>query len=126
MFCELVGCNSETVQDAMDVVSSMNAVFSCFDELMDEFNVYKVETVGQIYMAVSGAPDRTKWHAQNVADLSLKMVEKIQNLQMPSGGSVGIRIGGMSNGVELTAIKTSIITHKHFQGYILGQLWLEW
>lgn len=93
MFCELVGCNSETVQDAMDLVSSMNAVFSCFDELMDEFNVYKVETVGQIYMAVSGAPDRIKCHAQNVADLSLAMTERIRSLLMPSGGGVEIRIG---------------------------------
>ncbi|KAF2887217.1 hypothetical protein ILUMI_18956, partial [Ignelater luminosus] len=42
MFCDLVGFNSSTVQDAMDVVASMNEVFSCFDELMDKFNVYKV------------------------------------------------------------------------------------
>lgn len=42
MFCDLVGFNSSTVQDAMDVVSSMNEVFSCFDALMDKFNVYKV------------------------------------------------------------------------------------
>lgn len=42
MFCELVGFNSATVKDAMDVVCSMNAVFSCFDALMDKFNVYKV------------------------------------------------------------------------------------
>jgi hypothetical protein len=26
----------------MDVVMSMNAVFSCFDALMDRYNVYKV------------------------------------------------------------------------------------
>ena len=26
----------------MDIVSSMNAVFSCFDKLMDKYNVYKV------------------------------------------------------------------------------------
>jgi len=26
----------------MDVVMSMNAVFSCFDDLMDRYNVYKV------------------------------------------------------------------------------------
>ena len=45
LFCELVGFNSNTVQDAMDVVTCMNAVFSCFDELMDKFNVYKVENV---------------------------------------------------------------------------------
>jgi len=42
MFCELVGFNSSTVEDAMELVSTMNAVFSCFDALMDTFNVYKV------------------------------------------------------------------------------------
>ena len=34
--------SSSTVKDAMDVVMSMNAVFSCFDDLMDRYNVYKV------------------------------------------------------------------------------------
>lgn len=42
MFCELVGFNSSTVEDAMELVSTMNAVFSCFDSLMDTFNLYKV------------------------------------------------------------------------------------
>jgi len=42
LFCELVDFSSSTVQDAMDVVMSMNAVFSCFDALMDRYNVYKV------------------------------------------------------------------------------------
>jgi guanylate cyclase len=42
MFSELVGFNSSTVQDAMELVSTMNAVFSCFDSLMDKFDVYKV------------------------------------------------------------------------------------
>jgi guanylate cyclase len=37
-----VDFSSSTVQDAMDVVMSMNAVFSCFDALMDRYNVYKV------------------------------------------------------------------------------------
>lgn len=42
LFTELVGFNSDTVQDAMDVVSCMNEIFSCFDEQMDNFDVYKV------------------------------------------------------------------------------------
>jgi hypothetical protein len=37
--------SSSTAKDAMDVVMSMNAVFSCFDDLMDRYNVYKVRTV---------------------------------------------------------------------------------
>ena len=45
MFCDLVGFNSSTVEDAMELVSTMNAVYSCFDSLMDTFNVYKVSTI---------------------------------------------------------------------------------
>ncbi|KAB0803009.1 hypothetical protein PPYR_05195 [Photinus pyralis] len=93
MFCDLVGINSTTVEDAMDLVSSMNEVFSCIDELMDKYHVYKVETVGQIYMAASGAPERTKTHAEDMADLSLDMIHNIKSLRMPSGGHVEVRIG---------------------------------
>ncbi|KAG5867251.1 hypothetical protein JTB14_012831 [Gonioctena quinquepunctata] len=93
MFCELVGFNSSTVEDAMELVSTMNAVFTCFDSLMDTFKVYKVETVGQIYMAVCGAPDRSEDHAQNIADVSLDMVKHVRQLEIPSGTKVEVRIG---------------------------------
>ncbi|XP_076255193.1 soluble guanylate cyclase 89Da-like isoform X2 [Rhynchophorus ferrugineus] len=93
MFCELVGFNSSTVEDAMELVSTMNAVYSCFDSLMDTFNVYKVETVGQIYMAVCGAPEPTSLHAQNVCDVSLCMIRHVKQLQIPSGTKVDVRIG---------------------------------
>ncbi|KAK9885019.1 hypothetical protein WA026_009246 [Henosepilachna vigintioctopunctata] len=93
MFCELVGFNSTTVEDAMELVSTMNAVFSCFDSLMDRFDVYKVETVGQIYMAVSGAPEKSDSHACHICDVSLCMVKHVDQLQIPSGTKVGVRIG---------------------------------
>ncbi|KAJ8919157.1 hypothetical protein NQ315_012143 [Exocentrus adspersus] len=93
MFCELVGFNSSTVEDAMELVSTMNAVFSCFDSLMDTFNVYKVETVGQIYMAVCGAPERNENHARNITDVALCMVKHVKQLQIPSGTKVEVRIG---------------------------------
>ncbi|XP_045483815.1 soluble guanylate cyclase 89Da-like [Harmonia axyridis] len=93
LFCEIVGLSSETVKDAMDVVSTMNSVFSCFDSLMDTCHVYKVETVGPIYMAASGAPEKTPHHAENVADVALKMVQNMENFKAPSGNKVEIRIG---------------------------------
>lgn len=43
LFCELCNFDYLTIEGAMDVVSSMNAVYSCFDSLMDKFNVYKVQ-----------------------------------------------------------------------------------
>lgn len=42
LFCELVGLQAETVKETMEMVSTMNEVFSAFDQLMDKFNVYKV------------------------------------------------------------------------------------
>ncbi|CAH1111122.1 unnamed protein product, partial [Psylliodes chrysocephalus] len=99
MFCELVGFNSSTVEDAMELVSTMNAVFSCFDSLMDKFNVYKVETVGQIYMAVCGAPNKNDNHAKNIVDVSLEMVHHVKQLQIPSGNKVEVRIGAHSGPV---------------------------
>ncbi|KAJ8937791.1 hypothetical protein NQ318_012271 [Aromia moschata] len=93
LFCELVGLTSKTVKATMLMVTTMNAVFSCFDELMDKFNVYKVETVGQVYMVASGAPERTQIHAQNISDLALAMMQEVRQIKTPSGNEVEIRIG---------------------------------
>ncbi|XP_029173024.1 soluble guanylate cyclase 89Db-like [Nylanderia fulva] len=93
LFCELCDFDYSTIEGAMDIVLSMNAVFSCFDTLMDQFNVYKVETVGRVYMAASGAPDRNKNHAQNIADVSLQLIEHVRSLELPSGLDIRIRIG---------------------------------
>lgn len=42
MFCELVGLTSKTVEETMEMVTIMNAAFSCFDAIMDRFSAYKV------------------------------------------------------------------------------------
>ncbi|XP_067214413.1 soluble guanylate cyclase 89Db-like [Linepithema humile] len=93
LFCELCDFDYSTIKGAMDIVLSMNAVFSCFDTLMDQFNVYKVETVGCVYMAASGAPDRTENHAQNIADVSLQLIKHVRSLKLPSGLDIRVRIG---------------------------------
>nr|XP_023019208.1 soluble guanylate cyclase 89Db-like [Leptinotarsa decemlineata] len=93
LFCELVGLTSQTVKETMVVVSTMNTVFSCFDSLLDKLQVYKVETVGQIYMAASGAPERTRFHAQNIAELALEMLKAIKNMTCAGKTEVQLRIG---------------------------------
>lgn len=53
----------------------------------------QVETVGRVYMAASGAPDRNENHAQNIADVSLQLIENVRSLELSSGLDIRIRIG---------------------------------
>jgi len=58
--------------------------------------VYKVETIGDAYMVVSGAPVMTRFHAVYISDLAFDMVETLSQVPDPSktdGSSLRIRLG---------------------------------
>ncbi|XP_013785585.1 soluble guanylate cyclase 88E-like, partial [Limulus polyphemus] len=78
----------------MEVVSMLNSMYSMFDQLTEKHKVYKVETIGDAYMVVSGAPDIVDKHAENICDMALDMVDVIGDLKDPSTGqSLRIRVG---------------------------------
>ncbi|XP_069696916.1 soluble guanylate cyclase 88E [Periplaneta americana] len=84
----------------MEVVSMLNAMYSIFDTLTERNGVYKVETIGDAYMVVSGAPEKEINHAEKVCDMALDMVEAITDLKDPSTGShLQIRVGVHSGAV---------------------------
>ncbi|XP_077866611.1 soluble guanylate cyclase gcy-31-like [Saccoglossus kowalevskii] len=95
LFSDVVGfthiCSMIT---PMAVVSMLNAMYSKFDKLTEQHQVYKVETIGDAYMVVSGAPTKTKYHAEHIADMSLGMVQCMQELRDPSSSdTMKVRIG---------------------------------
>ncbi|XP_024941625.1 soluble guanylate cyclase 88E isoform X2 [Cephus cinctus] len=84
----------------MEVVSMLNAMYSIFDTLTERNRVYKVETIGDAYMVVSGAPVKENDHADRVCDMALDMVEAIMDLKDPSTGNhLQIRVGVHSGAV---------------------------
>uniref|UniRef100_A0A336K3U3 guanylate cyclase n=1 Tax=Culicoides sonorensis TaxID=179676 RepID=A0A336K3U3_CULSO len=99
---ELAG--EDTVGDAMKIVEVLNLVFSTFDELVVTPISYKVETVGMVYMAVSGAPDLNPLHTQHAADLAIDMRESIIRLNKEKTNvefsvKIGIHSGRIVGGV---------------------------
>lgn len=84
----------------MSKVSILNSAFSAFDEEIQSPMVYKVETVGSVYMAVSGAPDMNPLHAEHAADLALNMINRILTLNLPGVTvKIGIHSGPVVAGV---------------------------
>lgn len=55
------------------------------------FFLIKVETIGDAYMVVSGAPVKESDHADRVCDMALDMVEAITDLKDRSTGTSLIR-----------------------------------
>ena len=55
MFCDIVGFTRFSSQvDPSTVMSFLNELFTSFDQLCETFSVYKVETVGDCYVAAVG------------------------------------------------------------------------
>eukprot|EP00794_Sanderia_malayensis_P006987 gene6987-7772_t len=72
-------CNS--TKEPMEIVELLNRIYTQFDKVSEknEF-VFKVETVGDKYMSVSGLPIKCERHAHNIVNLCLDMQEIAQGI----------------------------------------------
>lgn len=59
----------------------------------ESFVLKQVETVGQVYMAASGAPDRLEDHAMRVADVSQELINSVKTMKLTAQFDLQIRVG---------------------------------
>ncbi|CAF3297276.1 unnamed protein product [Rotaria socialis] len=73
----------------------LNRLYSIFDSLLENFDVYKVETIGDAYMVVSGAPKRNgDKHPNEIANMSLALLRCKQQVRVPrTSAQLQLRIG---------------------------------
>uniref|UniRef100_T1IT78 guanylate cyclase n=1 Tax=Strigamia maritima TaxID=126957 RepID=T1IT78_STRMM len=79
----------------MEVVELLNDLYTCFDSIIEKFDVYKLETIGDAYCVTSGVPTPSFIHAQEIATMGLYILSAVNNFpirHMPEK-KLQIRIG---------------------------------
>jgi len=60
------------------LVQNLHLFFTKFDEIMEEFGLEKIKTIGDAYMAAGGIPTPSDDHAIRVVQAALKLLEVVK------------------------------------------------
>jgi len=83
-----------SIIDPDGVVNFLNKIYTIMDFAQSLFPTYKVETIGDAYLVVSGLPIRDTNHAVHIANFALLVRDLVNLVKSPiSDTSVKIRIG---------------------------------
>jgi class 3 adenylate cyclase/CheY-like chemotaxis protein len=78
---------------ALELVSLLNRIFSCFDRLTERYGLEKIKTIGDSYLVVGGLPIPRADHAIAIANLALDMQQEIKKFYRWDGEPFEMRIG---------------------------------
>ena len=94
LFADLVGFTAAASRVTPAVlVNNLNRIFSAFDDLCWRFQIEKIKTIGDAYMAAAGVPLPRPDHAEAIAEFALAMLAALKDVNAVAEVPFEIRIG---------------------------------
>ncbi len=91
LFADIVGFSALSANiEASELVSLLNEFFSLCDRLAEKYELEKIKTIGDAYMAAAGIPNPRPDHAEAAAEMALAIRDQINEI---ANGKLSVRIG---------------------------------
>eukprot|EP00934_Nitzschia_sp_Nitz4_P001016 Nitzschia sp. Nitz4//scaffold47_size129522//37125//41121//NITZ4_003544-RA/size129522-augustus-gene-0.3-mRNA-1//1//CDS//3329552779//1016//frame0 len=113
MFADIVGFTAwSSDREPQQVFELLEEIYSSFDKMAKKHKIFKVETIGDCYMAAAGLPEKRSDHALAMAIFARNCLQRfhvvIQSLEKqlgPSTGELGLRVGVHSGPVTAGVLR---------------------
>ncbi len=96
------------------IVGILDQLFGHFDTLVERYDLEKIKTIGDCYMAAAGIPSPRPDHARALALIGLDMLDAVQ-----SSGAMGVLGLELRIGINSGPVVAGVIGRKRF----LYDLW---
>ena len=110
LFADIVGFTSTSAKlTPSRLVENLNKVFYRFDDLVAEYGLEKIKTIGDAYMIASGLPKPREDHASAMMELAQEMLIAAHELNAEIEFPLKIRIG-----INSGPVVAGVIGHRKF------------
>ncbi|MCF8450607.1 MAG: tetratricopeptide repeat protein [Taibaiella sp.] len=118
LFTDFVNFTQAAEQmDAQGLIDELHICFKMFDEITDKYNIEKIKTIGDAYLAVAGLPTADPRHAENI----VKAAKEITMFMEDRLGKMGAeRTFQVRVGVHSGSVVAGIVGVKKFAYDIWG------
>ncbi|CAM1323323.1 Uncharacterised protein g8367 [Pycnogonum litorale] len=110
-FSHIVGFSDLAAESSpIQVISLLNHLYELFDAKISQYDVYKIETIGDAYMVASGVPKMPeRHHAVECALMALDLLQCSENFIIPHLPSDRIRL---RIGLHSGPVVAGVVGHK--------------
>lgn len=88
---------------AEKLVVLLNNLFSEIDNIVGDFRIEKIKTIGDAYMAAAGLPDRYEGHEEEIVNFARVVIKKIEEFNKRNNTNLHVRIG-INTGMAVAGI----------------------